>query len=93
MRSLAWIGVGLALIGAMATAADARSRSGPSSEYYEWQRQTRGPEHGYSGWVPGVGRRGLYCDYQRIPNRECTVSASGKRRCRATSWTLKQYCY
>jgi hypothetical protein len=92
MRSVAWIVLGLALISAMPSAAEARSRGGPSSEYYEWQSEHRGPAHGYSGWVPG-GRRGLYCDYQRIPNRECTTTASGKRRCRAASWTLKQYCY
>jgi hypothetical protein len=78
----------------MAPPAEARQRGGggPSSEYYEWQSQSRNPVHGYSGWVAG-GRRGLYCDYQRIPNRECTTTSSGKRRCQATSWTLKQYCY
>jgi hypothetical protein len=92
MRSLAWVGIGLGLMGGVSATADARSRSGPSSEYYAWQSEHRSPVHGYSGWVPG-GRRSLYCDYQRIPNRECTVSTSGKRRCRATSWTLKQHCY
>ncbi|MFM9850699.1 MAG: hypothetical protein ACKVP3_26670 [Hyphomicrobiaceae bacterium] len=92
MRKLIWVGTALVLAGAIATAAEARKRGGSSSEYYEWQSEHRGPAHGYSGWVPG-GRRSLYCDYQRIPNRECTVTASGKRRCKATSWTLKQYCY
>lgn len=92
MRKLIWVGAALVLAVAMATAAEARKRGGSSSEYHEWQSEHRGPAHGYSGWVPG-GRRSLYCDYQRIPNRECTVTASGKRRCKATSWTLKQYCY
>ena len=58
MRSVAWIVLGLALMSAMPSAAEARSRGGPSSEYYEWQSQHRGPAHGYSGWMPG-GRRGL----------------------------------
>lgn len=92
MRRSAWA---LCLLGVaagiLAAPADARDRS-PSSEYYERQTESDRPVHGYSGWVWG-GRRGLYCDYQRIPNRECTTSRSGKRNCRVTNWTLKQYCY
>ncbi|HVY42124.1 MAG TPA: hypothetical protein VG966_03785 [Hyphomicrobiaceae bacterium] len=63
------------------------------SEYQEWQFETKGPVHGYSGWAGlGNGRRNYYCDYQRIPNRECVTLKSGKERCRVTSWTLKQTC-
>lgn len=91
MRILTWVGLALALTGAMATTAEAQRRGGSSSEYYEWQSEHRGPVRGFSGWVPG-GRRSLYCDYIRVPNRECTETASGKRRCRVTSWTLTQHC-
>jgi hypothetical protein len=93
---MAWILrllAGLTAICAVAgsEAAAARDRS-PSSKYYEWQTESDWPAHGYSGWVGG-GRRGLYCDYQRLPNRECKQLPGGRQKCRATSWTLKQYCY
>ena len=62
-------------------------------KYYQWQYETKGPVHGYSGWA-GIsnGRRNLYCDYIRVPNRECVVLKSGKERCQVTSWTLEQTC-
>lgn len=84
--------VALCMLMLMSTMADARSRSWSSGGYYERQTETKGPVHGYSGWVWG-GRRSYYCDYQRLPNRECVTLKSGKQRCRVTSWTLKQYCY
>jgi hypothetical protein len=92
-RSTIWVGLPLLLAGSMLISAQAGARDrGPSSRYYERQIETDRPYHGYSGWV-GIGPRSLYCDYQRLPNRECTRTSSGKRRCRVTSWTLKQYCY
>jgi hypothetical protein len=86
-------GASLVALGVMlaASAVSARDRS-PSSQYYERQTESDRPVRGYSGWV-GFGARSLYCDYQRLPNRECTRTSSGKQRCRVTSWTLKQYCY
>lgn len=80
----------VALCAVLPAGAQAR-RGGSASDYYERQTESKGPEHGYSGWVWG-GRRSYYCDYQRLPNRECTTLKSGKQRCRVTSWTLKQYC-
>ena len=66
---------------------------GKGSQYYEWQTESAGPMHGYSGWAGiGNGRRSLYCDYIRVPNRECVTLKSGKESCRVTSWTLKQTC-
>ena len=59
---------------------------------YQSERTTRGPQRGYSGWT-GIGTHQLYCDYQRVPNRSCTIDRSGRERCRITSWTLKQFCY
>ncbi len=53
---------------------------------YFRERKSVRPEHGFSGFAgPPLAMR--YCDYQRIPNRTCD-----KKGCRATSWTLKQYC-
>jgi hypothetical protein len=66
---------------------------GKGSSYYEWQYETKDPVHGYSGFAGiGNGRRSLYCDYHRLPNRECITLKSGKQRCKVVSWTLKQMC-
>ena len=46
------------------------------------------PTHGYSGHAGG----GYYCDYQRLPNRKCTVDKSGNESCRIVSWTLREMC-
>jgi hypothetical protein len=59
---------------------------------YERETTTRGPVHGFSGAVR-FGARNYWCDYRRIPNRQCVVTRSGGQRCRVTSWTLQQYCY
>lgn len=83
---------GLAALSLLVPAAAEARKTGHSSGYYEEQYETKGPQHGYSGWVWG-GRRSYYCDYQRLPNRECVTLKSGKQRCKVTSWTLKQYCY
>jgi len=84
---------GLAALGMLVpAAAQAQGRSFSSDGYYERQTESQGPRHGYSGFVWG-GNRSYYCDYQRLPNRECATLKSGKQRCRVTSWTLKQYCY
>jgi len=73
------------------TSADARSRRSGST-YEEVQIETQGPVKGYSGSPVGAGIS-VFCDYQRIPNRQCTITASGQERCKVVSWTLKQYCY
>jgi hypothetical protein len=60
--------------------------------WYEEDYQTKGPARGYSGSVWG-GRRNYWCDYQRIPNRQCTTLVNGRQKCKVVNWTLKQYCY
>jgi len=45
------------------------------------------PMHGYSG------RAGeFYCDYVRLPERRCAITAAGER-CKVVGWTLRQTCY
>lgn len=63
------------------------------SQYFEWQTQTKKPLHGYSGFSGiSIGGRQLYCDYHRIPNRQCVILKSGEQRCKVTGWTLKEFC-
>jgi hypothetical protein len=71
--------------------AEAR-RGFTDAAWYEEDTETKGPVRGYSGPVWG-GRRNYWCDYQRIPNRQCTTLANGREKCRVVKWTLKQYCY
>ena len=46
------------------------------------------PMHGFSGHASG----GYYCDYQRLPNRQCTVDRNGNEKCTIVSWTLREMC-
>lgn len=59
---------------------------------YQRNYETKGPVRGYSGHVR-QGARVLYCDYMRVPNRQCTIDRAGRERCRIVSWTLQQRCY
>ncbi len=47
------------------------------------------PMHGFSGHAAG----GYYCDYQRLPNRKCSVDKGGNERCVIVSWTLREMCH
>ncbi len=87
---LAAVAVAAGSMALMSNGAEAR-RGGAS--VVEWSFQTPGPQRGYSGFVPSGGPRSVYCDYQRIPNRKCTVDRKGRERCRIVNWTLKQACY
>jgi len=87
----ALLAVGLAPILA-STSAEARKGRSSGSTYEEVQIETQGPVKGYSGSPVGAGAL-VYCDYQRIPNRQCTMGLDGQERCKVVSWTLKQYCY
>ena len=77
---------------AVAGAAEAKGRYGTTvvEEHFE----TKGPMKGYSGFAwGGGGPHSVYCDYQRVPNRVCTIGLDGRERCKIVSWTLKQFCY
>jgi hypothetical protein len=43
--------------------------------------------HGYSGHSGNY-----YCDYQRLPNRKCSINANGTESCRIVGWTLREMC-
>lgn len=70
----------------LAGASAAEARGG--KPHYVQDYQFKKPMHGYSG------RAGeFYCDYVRLPERRCAVTASGTERCRVVGWTLRQTCY
>ncbi len=61
-----------------AGAAEARRLVKP---YYSETYETKGPARGYEGF--------LFPDYY---NRDCSVDAQGRERCRVTGWRLEQTC-
>jgi hypothetical protein len=72
---------------AMIGASNAEARGG-GKEHFVQDYHFKKPMHGYSG------RAGdYYCDYIRLPERRCMVTASGQERCKVVGWTLRQTCY
>ena len=56
--------------------------------YYSETYEAKGPVRGYEGFLfPDY-----YCSYKRYPNRDCSVDAQGRERCRVTGWRLEQTC-
>jgi hypothetical protein len=56
--------------------------------YYSETYETKGPVRGYEGFLfPDY-----YCSYKRYPNRDCSVDAQGRERCRVIGWRLEQTC-
>lgn len=45
------------------------------------------PMHGYSGHSGNY-----YCDYQRLPQRKCSIDKNGNESCRIVGWTLREMC-
>ena len=43
--------------------------------------------HGYSGHSGNY-----YCDYQRLPQRKCSIDKNGNESCRIVGWTLREMC-
>lgn len=45
------------------------------------------PMHGYSGHAGNY-----YCDYQRVPQRQCVIDGRGNEHCKIVAWTLRELC-
>jgi hypothetical protein len=74
-------------VAATAFAGTAAQAGGHGKEMFVQDYQFNKPMHGYSGQSGGY-----YCDYQRLPNRQCSVDASGHETCKIVSWTLREMC-
>lgn len=73
------------LASAFLVSADTASARG--KEFFVEEYQVSKPLHGYSGHAGAY-----YCDYQRLPRRKCTYSASGQQSCRIVGWTVREMC-
>jgi hypothetical protein len=79
--ALAVVGSGLALSISAANAA------GGAKEFFVQDYQFKKPMHGYSGYS-----NNYYCDYQRLPNRQCFTKRDGTEKCVILGWTLREMC-
>jgi hypothetical protein len=76
----------VAMIG-LAVGASAANAAGGAKEVFVQDYQFAKPMHGYSGHSGNY-----FCDYQRLPNRKCVITANGTESCRIVGWTLREMC-
>lgn len=89
VKPIAFAAVAAAALFAQVAAPDvAHAGRGRGKHIIEQHYVMDGPGKGFSGFAAGY-----YCDYQRIPNRQCVVTPSGRESCKIVNWTLKQVCY
>ena len=63
------------------------AEAGQGKEFFVQDYKFDKPMHGYSGQSGSY-----YCDYQRLPDRKCTVDKNGSEHCAIVGWTLRQMC-
>ena len=66
------------------TAAEAGGRG---KEVFVQDYKFSKPMHGYSGHAGSY-----FCDYQRLPDRKCSVDRNGRESCKIVGWTLREMC-
>lgn len=86
-RNTFTIALGFAAISFAALGTATIAEAGRAKEVFVQDYKFNKPMHGYSGHSGNY-----YCDYQRLPNRKCTLSANGKETCKIVSWTLREMC-
>jgi hypothetical protein len=64
----------------------AANAGGAKDSYVETYTFSK-PMHGFSGQTGNY-----YCDYQRLPQRKCVITASGAESCKIVGWTLREMC-
>lgn len=76
-----------AIAAAAAFAVSPAEAGGRGKEVFVQDYQFSKPMHGYSGHAGAY-----YCDYQRLPQRKCVITASGGESCKIVGWTLREMC-
>jgi hypothetical protein len=77
----------IAVAAASLFAGSAAQAGGRGKEVFVQDYQFDKPMHGYSGHSGNY-----FCDYQRLPNRKCTVDRNGNESCAIVGWTLREMC-
>ena len=70
---------------ALLTGSPANARGG--KDFYVQDYKFDKPMHGYSGHSGNY-----FCDYQRLPDRKCSVDRNGHEQCVIVGWTLREMC-
>lgn len=78
----------VAVAGATLITGSAAEAGGRGKDVYVQDYKFDKPMHGYSGHSGAY-----YCDYQRLPDRKCTVDRNGNEKCAIVGWTLREMCY
>jgi len=80
--------IAAALLANVAAPDSAEARRSRGKDVIEKHYITDRPVKGFSGFAGGY-----YCDYKRVPNRQCVLLPNGQESCRIVNWTLTQACY
>ncbi|MEQ1717623.1 MAG: hypothetical protein ABL907_16865 [Hyphomicrobium sp.] len=78
------IAAAIATVAGMSLISTAAEAGGRGRQLYIETYNFKKPMHGYSGHAGNS-----YCDYQRLPQRQCNASGTS---CTITGWTLQQIC-
>lgn len=78
----------VAIVGAALLVPFTAAHAGGRKEQYVQDYNFKTPMHGVSGHTGAY-----YCDYQRLPKQQVTVTKNGEVRTKVVGWTLRQTCY
>lgn len=73
-------------VGALVSVTSAQAGGG-SKEFFVQDYKFKKAMHGYSGHSGNY-----FCDYQRLPDRKCSLDRNGNEHCKIVGWTLRQMC-
>lgn len=76
----------IAVAASVAVFGHGNDASARGKEGFTQDIEVKTPMHGYSGHAGYY-----YCDYQRLPKRQCTYSG-GQEKCRIVGWTMREMC-
>jgi hypothetical protein len=87
-KSFAFAATVAAIAGASLTLTSPAQAGGRGKEVYVQDYRFDRPMHGFSGHSGAY-----YCDYQRLPDRRCSVDRNGNESCKIVGWTLREMCH
>lgn len=86
-KSIAFAAAIAAVSASALTVGTTAEAAGRGKDLYVQDYNFDRPMHGYSGHSGA-----FYCDYQRLPQRKCSVDRNGNESCQIVGWTLREMC-
>lgn len=87
LRTTFALAAATAAFAGLTLASGSAEAGGRGKEVFVQEYKFDKPMHGYSGHSGSY-----YCDYQRVPERKCSVDRSGNEHCSIVGWKLRQMC-